>query len=279
MKVADFLSLEISDDPVWRALSAVDITEPVAAAVSLFQTQVNAREICAVIDIGAGTTDMGLMLVLTPDEELDKFGNPFTRKLIRLAEPLSINYAGDYIDYALIDLYTFKASNSLDINSPLFERKVEIFSHQIRRIKQDLFDYGQANFDEVTILINEFEALPAITFMKNVIAKSFIDMVYSARDRLEHFLELKLNGVKHIDLVFAGGGYKIDFIRSAIPKSVTLNTWEIVIKVRENDDKSDPNKAMMESRLAECRGGGVAPSDWPNTNLESSVLGTMDFGI
>lgn len=44
------------------------VVEPVAAAVELMPSELNVTRICAVIDVGAGTTDIGLFQIIQPDE-------------------------------------------------------------------------------------------------------------------------------------------------------------------------------------------------------------------
>ena len=73
--------------------SSADVVEPVAAAVELLPSAENVRRVCAVIDVGAGTTDIGLFQAVAPDSASMVRG-----KLYPLGEPVSVFKAGNIVD-------------------------------------------------------------------------------------------------------------------------------------------------------------------------------------
>lgn len=265
-------SCEYSPDLIPR--SNIDIVEPISAAVELFQEDINARQVCAVIDIGAGTTDLGLFLSLTPDTRLDIDSNPYKRKFKSLAKSVSLNFAGDYIDLAILQLFKEKSEHFSSTQIKAFEieirdRKLEIFSR-----------VGNTTFMGVDISYQELSESKLISILKNEIFKTFSDMLLSSEEVLVKLVNLRAHYIREINLVFAGGGQGIQFIREAIPKTITLESGlSLPIVVAEANNHSSNLRLTIDlARLAVCRGGTTSADDWPNTNSEAHVIGPNDSG-
>jgi hypothetical protein len=71
----------------------VDVVEPVAAAVELLPSEENLVRICAVVDVGAGTTDIGLFQSVEPD-----IASSVRSKLYPMGQASSVFQAGNDID-------------------------------------------------------------------------------------------------------------------------------------------------------------------------------------
>jgi molecular chaperone HscA len=279
ISVGKFLDLFEVVDSTFAIKGVVDILEPVAAVLDLFRESNNSRQVCAIVDIGAGTTDIGLFLALTPDANVMDFNDQhFLRKFVRLANPISLSYAGDYIDKALLELYTVKVSKTINTHSRLYKTNLEFYKHQIRDLKLELFESGEAIFGDIAISREELEETPAIKLMQQEIASAFSKMIIEASDQLLSLYDLRVNYIREINLIFAGGGYKLSCIRSSISKFVPL-TDEFAIPINITELLDDPRSyvAMMRARLAVCRGGVAPASHWPNTNREAKIVGSLDF--
>jgi len=254
--------------------SDIDIVEPVAAAVELFQEDANARQVCAVIDIGAGTTDLGLFLSLTPDSRLDLDSNPYKRKFKPLAKSVSLNFAGDYIDFALLQLFKEKAKH-------FSSDQIKAFEIEIRFLKLEIFSrLGKTTFMGVDITYQELSESKYILILKNEISKAFSNMLLNSEEVLAKLANLRVHYIREINLVFAGGGQGIQFIREAIPKIIALDSGlSLPVVIAEANNQSGNLRLTIDlARLAVCRGGTTCADDWPNTNPEARVIGPNDTG-
>ena len=254
--------------------SNIDVIEPVAAAVELFQEDTNARQVCAVVDIGAGTTDLGLFLSLTPDSKLDFDSNPYKRKFKSLAKSISLNFAGDYIDYAILQIFREKAQS-------ISSDQIKAFEIEIRDRKLEIFSkLKKTSYLGIDITYDEVAESKHISILKNEIAKAFSEMLSQSEEVLLKLFNLRTHYIRDINLVFAGGGNGIKFVREAIPKMIALKSGiTIPITVAEASGNSNNLRLTINSaRLAVCRGGTTAADDWPNTNPDAHVIGPNDSG-
>lgn len=286
IEISDIIDLKMSASELVTAIecceyspdliphSDIDIVEPVAAAVELFQEDTNARQVCAVIDIGAGTTDLGLFLSLTPDSRLNSESNPYKRKFKSLAKSVSLNFAGDYIDFAILQLFKEKAK--------VFSNdQIKLFEIQIRDRKLEIFSrVGSTNFMGIDITYQELSQSKYISTLKNEISNAFSNMLLNSEEVLIKLANLRSHYIREINLVFAGGGQGIQFIREAIPNIITLESGlNIPIVIAEANNQSSNLRLTIDSaRLAVCRGGTTCADDWPNTNPEAHVIGPNDSG-
>jgi hypothetical protein len=228
-----------------------DVVEPVAAALELFDNSDNAREFCAVVDVGAGTTDLALFISLTPDKK----GMP--RKLLPAAAPRSMYLAGDAIDEETIALILGKArgASSSDVASLRLRR---------RRIKETLINDGQVFELGQTVTSSELEGRPAIRGMCDELQRTFGAMMADASGRMATFVESGFHTVRALNVVFAGGGSGIGFLHRAIGRSVRIANRDIPIRIRSAARGAERLPASLE-RLAVALGGTTESERWPVT--------------
>lgn len=211
------------------------IEEPVAASV-LYLTQPNRRSIIAIVDIGAGTTDLGLFIVIQPDnaDQIDRAR--------ALADPRSVKKAGDHLDEIL---------KSMLIDSMLIDgvrldsqRKLEI-DLNIRRWKEDLF-----TFKEAVATLSGGVRLKRVLQHQLVAHQDYIGMAIEIRNAMQSMLqsakgiELYANTMSHrvtrIELIPAGGGARLPLIdelatlswqgdRNSLPMRVVRTVPEIAL--------------------------------------------------
>lgn len=178
------------------------IEEPVAASV-LYLSQPNRRSISAIVDIGAGTTDLGLFVAIQPDraEQIDRAR--------ALAEPKSVNKAGDHLDKILKAML-------IDGNQTDAQGRIEI-DLSIRRWKEDLFTFNEAvatlSRGRILrrVLRHQFLAQQEYVGMANEIREALQSMLDSAVG-IEMFANASYHTVNYIDLIPAGGGARLPLI-------------------------------------------------------------------
>ena len=238
----------------------LDVEEPVAAALELFENSENSREICVVVDVGAGTTDLAIFLSLTPDES----SHGHRRKFIQAASPRSIYMAGDLIDAEVINLITIRAKN-------LRSDSVQDLQRRRRNIKETLFSKAKKVFESgVEVTINDLEMQERIGQMRNELASNFKSLISEASIFIQTFVDASFHRVDQINVVFAGGGSNIGFLHEAIGKSARLNNGRsvpIVIRAATSVERSLP--AAVE-RLAVAMGGTTPLEYWPDTSKTNS---------
>lgn len=211
------------------------IEEPVAASV-LYLTQPNRRSIIAIVDIGAGTTDLGLFIVIQPDnaDQIDRAH--------ALADPRSVKKAGDHLDEILKSMLI----DGVRLDS---QRKLEI-DLNIRRWKEGLF-----TSQEAVATLSGGVRLKRVLQHQLVAHKDYLDMEIEIRNAMQSMLqsavgiELFANApyfrANCIDLIPAGGGAKLPLIeelaklswqgdRNSLPMRVVRTVPEIALEYSDD---------------------------------------------
>lgn len=230
-----------------------DVEEPVAAALELFENSENSREICVVIDVGAGTTDIGIFVSLTPDRP------GYRRKFFQAAPPRSIHMAGDLIDEEVLSLIKSRSKNiRSDVLQDLDRRR--------RNIKETLFSNAGKVFEAgIEVSIRDLVAQKRIRQMRNEITLHFESLINEAASYIRPFVEASFFRANTIDIIFAGGGGNIRFLHDAIGRFACLPNGPsipVVIRSAKTVDQSLP--AAIE-RLAVAMGGTTPLNYWPVT--------------
>lgn len=253
--------------PLPPAYSYVDISEPVAAAVHQFENSNNSRELCAIVDVGAGTTDLGLFVSLTPDYSLDNSGR-FPRRFKSIAPAVSIPYAGDFIDDLIIELFSDK------LEAWILDR----LRLEVREEKAKIFNTGKTIYHDCTISEQDLLEHPKITSFTNKIYEVFTKMIASAQVELESLCTLRIHAITHVNVVFVGGGANLPFIRSAIPDRITINNNFAlpVIKHGGCDSSQAVGQRVPSDRFSVVFGGLTAWQDWPMDNASTALVGGLD---
>lgn len=232
----------------------VDVEEPVAAALQLFDNDLNSREICAVIDVGAGTMDMGIFLSLTPDAASHRH----RRKLIQAAPPRSIFKAGDFIDDALLNLITHKSKTTSDV-------VVSDLNRRRRSIKESLFESKKIYEAGVEVQLDELQALPQIHAMSEELASTFGTMLHEASSYLSTFVDASFHRTDKVNVIFAGGGASIDFLHRAVPSNYNFGSGrKTPVSITSYSGNYVSLPASID-RLAVAIGGTTDVIEWPQT--------------
>lgn len=234
--------------------AALDVVEPVAAALQLFENSENAREFCAVIDIGAGSTDMAIFLSLTPDAP------GYRWKFVPCAAPKSVHVAGDFIDREVINLIRNKSKRA---------SKEELYLVELRRrrIKETLFSAGRVFEAGCEITVDELEAQAGIREMQRRISEAFRQLVEESAKFMSTFIGARDHRAETLNVIFAGGGSSIGFLHRAVGKYVKVDAHHIPIVIRRAPSAPRGLPASLE-RMAVALGGSVPARDWPVTSLQ-----------
>jgi molecular chaperone HscA len=197
----------------------VDVIEPVAAAVELLPGVSNQRRICVVLDVGAGTTDIGVFQQLSPDST-----SKLPNKLLPAGPTSSVFKAGDAIDKSLLqllkNLYPSVYSN----------HKVEIKT-DIRFLKENLLKNGRIQIHGVDLSLEQLEKTDDIRGIAAEVRKGFEQCLRDASNTIETWMGASPGLTNKILVVMAGGGAEINFLRRIIASSFTLKgrTYEFEV--------------------------------------------------
>jgi hypothetical protein len=235
------------------------VDEPIAAALDLIPDPAsNERRATLLVDVGAGTIDLGLFISVVPFDR-----SPRRRKLIPMCEPRSLLGAGDVIDTALVDLMVSRLGSSRNPDLPRFQ-------NDIRRNKERLFNEGTVSLGRATVKREELErAGPLVTMAKRLKAE-LGDMFEEGAQR--HAVQLGYNNhrILDMDLVFAGGGGNLTFLRQTIGGTVNLGTTPLrTVPVDCPELENWPVEASR-ARMAVAIGGTTPYREWPETERTPS---------
>jgi TPR repeat protein len=212
-----------------------DVIEPVAAALELLSRKVNLRQICAVVDVGAGTTDIGLFYSVVTEGHADR--------LIPLSTTRSVFKAGNEIDQVLYQILA-KKSGTTD------KLKLYDVRTRIRQIKEFLFANGFVQELGVRVSLDEVERHSDIIKMAQEIRACFEEAVLSDRKKI-----LGLNRDPRIQIVMAGGGGNVSFIRSVLSRPVAVGEKLIPVSISASEGTDQLTYGASHERLAVALGG------------------------
>lgn len=238
--------LELINTKQTKISKKIEVIEPIASALTLFPNQDNVSRICTVIDIGAGTTDIGVFKVLYPDETSNK-----KRSLIPIGKAISLFTAGNAVDRILLDHIISQVSKKIEDNQI---KEVEL---RIRQIKERLFSDGVIRELDVSLKLKDFIANPKLKNIYGRIRTAIQNCLIDPDNykTLEPFYRNR--DIKQLDVVMGGGGGSLSFITAPL-KSEHFNLGENLLYVnilKPNTELSIPLFNASIERLAVALGG------------------------
>lgn len=249
--------------------SRVDVEEPIAAAIELFENANNSREVCVIIDVGAGTTDIGLFESVTPDIErnLRFYQEPLRRKIIPLKPPVSIYQAGDFIDQELIN--SIKEASPVALNAAQLG---EINSRR-RQIKETLFNSGQVVEFGINVRLDDLVNRDGIKLFCESIKQNFINQIIASQKTIHDLFNATIDPIKKIDVIFAGGGANIGFLNTVIKNTeLEIMGYKVPIALRKPTARKYSNLKAPIERLAVSLGGTLDAEQWPKTKMGDTPM-------
>ncbi len=245
--------------------SAVDVVEPVAAAVELLPNEDNIVRICAVVDVGAGTTDIGLFHSLEPD-----VASSVRSKLYLMGQPVSVFKAGNQIDAIVLELIESRARKP----SPMALADVKA---RIRGIKESLFTDGYVQELGTDVQLEDMQSHPEAKSMARAVRAEIERAVQANASTITHWMNRPTHSISRLDLVMAGGGGTIEFLRKALEKPVEIDGKRLQVKVTIPEDRVGMNTfGASRGRMAVALGG--ASLDYDALQHEQPPVTTIHKG-
>jgi hypothetical protein len=236
---------QVCGDIEFEPLTAqCDVIEPVAAALELLPNESNVKKLCAVLDVGAGTTDIGLFDGFNPDASARVH-----QRLCPVGLPASLFLAGNEIDRILLKILETRSQRRDKIS-------VADVRSRIRFIKESLFKDGFIRELDVRIDLGELEQHPAIMRMSNMIRA---ELQRSLTQESRTVLELVRGSVhthNHIEVVMAGGGGDLKFLHRALAAPFLVDGQIIKVEISSPAQTGQENLfGASLGRLAVALGG------------------------
>lgn len=246
-------------------VAAVDVVEPVAAAAELLPSDENLVRICAVVDVGAGTTDIGLFLSVVPDS-----ASRVRSKLYRLGVPVSVFKAGNVVDKIVLDLLVARAKK------PSALALADIRA-RIRGIKETLFKDGFIQELGCDIRLKDLHEHPESKSMATEIRSKLLGLVHENEKEITKWLNRPVHSASRLDVVMAGGGGSIDFVLRAIDSPIPFNQKRLQVKLTIPGDRTGVTTfGASRGRMAVALGG--ASHEYDDLILEQPMVGTIRLG-
>lgn len=257
--------LEHVQSPATPRHAAVDVVEPVAAAAELLPSAENLVRMCAVVDVGAGTTDIGLFLSLVPDG-----ASQVRSKLYRTGQPVSVFKAGNVVDGIVLKLLEARAKKS-SVTALADVRA------RIRGIKETLFRDGLIQELGCDVHLKDLQSHPEAKAMAAEIRAELLRLVQDNAAEIGKWLDKPVHSVSRLDIVMAGGGGSIDFVLKAIDKPVPVGQRTVQVKLTIPGDRAGINTfGASRGRMAVALGG--ASNDYDTLVHEQPTLTTIRRG-
>jgi hypothetical protein len=211
------------------------------------------RRATLLVDVGAGTIDLGLFISVVPFER-----SPRRRKLIPMCEPRSLLGAGDVIDKALVDLMVSQLGSSRNPDLPRFQ-------NDIRRNKERLFNEGTVSLGRTTVKREELERAAPLVKMAKQLKAELGEMFEEGATKHSVQLGYSHHRILNMDLIFAGGGGNLTFLRRTIGKTVNLGTTPLRTVPVDCPELDNWPVEASRARMAVAIGGTTPYREWPET--------------
>ncbi len=257
--------LEQFRTPLTPRPALVDVVEPVAAAAELLPSADNVVRLCAVVDVGAGTTDIGLFLSLVPDET-----SKVRSKLYRTGEPVSVYKAGNVVDQIVLRLVEERA------RKPSAVALADVRA-RIRGVKETLFRDGFIQELGCDVHLKDLQSHPEAKAMAAEIRAELLRLVKKNSKTVTTWLDKPVHSVSRLDVVMAGGGGSIDFVLRAIDAPIPIDHRTLQVKLTIPGERTGINTfGASRGRMAVALGG--ASHDYDALVHEQPTVTTIRRG-
>ena len=200
------------------------VLEAVAAATGVQDRLVNSRPQVLVVDVGAGTTDIGTF----------KYNvNNQGAKVSAYQDGLrAIRTAGNRLDDALIELawsqLGLAAGSQL---KPMHDRKLR---PAVRDLKRDLFSTGAVQidvdgFDTVKLESDQFRQTSFVSYFEREFEKAVKSALNGSGIGSRNFVQTNQSNV----VVFTGGGGSLPFLRDLFEKPIALEEGNAIFEIHD----------------------------------------------
>ena len=243
------------------------ITEPLAVASARLQEDEPFRGLAMVVDIGAGTSDLALFVVVKNPSRNQFNGFPV------LGCNQSLHQAGDTLDTAIQQIVLQKSGvGNHDPDRPYIIQHLRM---QVRTLKEDLFRDGACNVslingNRVTVTREEFLEHATVKRFKDSLAEKFAAVLEPMKEGV-----VKQYGGDGLSVVLSGGGATLPMVAELAEGAIsvhgiTVKKEKMDLVPEEFDD--DPELAVVYPQLAVAIGGTM-----PDIIDEKKGIDNMDI--
>ena len=191
------------------------ITEPLAVGSSRLRQEEPSRGLAIVLDVGAGTSDLAMFLVVENPE-----GNLFNAFPI-VGTNQSLHMAGDTLDTAMQQTILEKAT--IKPHDPDYHYVIQDLRMRVRSLKEDLFRDGYCimnfvNGDRVRVEKDEFLSQDSVKRFGSSLAEKFTEVIRTMnRGLAQHF------GSGGLSVVLTGGGATLPMVKELAKGVVSIH--------------------------------------------------------
>lgn len=197
-----------------------EVTEPMGVAGSMARGEAHLDHLVLVVDIGAGTSDLGLYRILV-DPERSKYIALEAQGSTRV-----LTEAGDHLDRLLIQFILAKAG--IDRNEPNYAGVIGELNLRIRTYKEDLFNNEtvfvamprSSNHAGVEIELTEFCNHRSVRQFGERLKSAITGILESVDDSWVEWV--RAHPARTLVVALAGGGAEMPMVRE-----LTEHLWEV----------------------------------------------------
>jgi molecular chaperone HscA len=242
-----------------NVLNGVDVIEPIAAAQQLIPHQQNLRKIVVVVDVGAGTTDLGLFLYKEPSATKGrKLGQS---AIVPITQARSVIKAGNLVDHVLLRILFAKVLRL----SPEDRREAEA---EVRRLKEKLFKEGRLTHLGCTIEQQEIEQDKEIQEFARDVRANLEDMIAESSAMIKATTVNQAYQVPYVEIIMAGGGATLSFLVEKLKEPMKGDEINVEFRVAMPSVTKLRCYEASIGRLAVALGGVQAEYDDLRKNYE-----------
>ncbi len=226
------------------------ITEPLAVGSSRLRQDEPFRGLVMVVDIGAGTSDLALFVVVENPER--NIFNAFPIKDCNKSLPM----AGDRLDTALQQMIILKSG--ITNHDPDFHYTIQHLRMQTRSLKEDLFREGRCtvnlkNGTRIVVELDDFLRQDSINRFRKSLTDIFEEVLANMKDGVaKHF------GNDGLSVVLTGGGASLPMVKELASGTHSRNGVQIrkkEVSMVPDEYEGDAELAMVYPQLAVAIGG------------------------
>lgn len=247
-----------------------DVTEPMGVAGSIPSNGSSLDHLVLVVDVGAGTSDLGLYRI-----HVDPTESTYVAREVKQSTRV-LTEAGDHLDNLLTQFVLAKGSITAD--DPNIERILGQLRLRIREYKESLFRdstvfvalSGSPNHAGVDIELEEFCDHGAVRHFGESLRTAITDILESVDDSWVDWI--RAYPTRALVMVLAGGGSEMPMVRNLADEPWTVNGKEVrVQKARSIPQWLDQQLEDVYPRIAVSLGGA-------RRNLIKETIATITAG-
>ena len=207
---------------------AEEVTEPMGVAGSMASGRARLDHLVLVVDVGAGTSDLGLYRIFVDPEKFTYVAREVKKSTRILTE------AGDHLDNLLTQFALTKAG--IEPDDPNIASIVGQLNLRIREYKESLFNdgavfvamSGSSSHSGVDIELEEFCSHGAVRQFGDSLKAAIKDILEKADNSWVDWV--RAHPSRMLVMVLAGGGAMMPMVRELTEQSWTINGKEIRVR-------------------------------------------------